>query len=53
MELLPVARLLPFTVRDALDPATETVPNVVLPSEKLTLPVGTVLPLAAFTVATS
>jgi hypothetical protein len=52
--LLPAARLLPFTVSVAVtvppEPASAAVPNAVPPAEKLTLPVGAVLPLAAVTV---
>jgi hypothetical protein len=52
--LLPPARLLPFTVRVAvtvpLEPASGAVPRAVFPAEKVTLPVGAVVPLAAFTV---
>jgi len=52
--LLPPARLLPFTVRAAVtvppEPASAAVPRERPPAEKVALPVGAVLPLAAFTV---
>jgi hypothetical protein len=46
-------RLLPFTVRVALEPEIGALPRIVLPSEKATTPVGKALPLAALTVAVS
>ena len=53
----PIARRLAFTASVAVDVAPETdsvaVPSVVLPVEKVTLPVGAALPLAGFTVASS
>jgi hypothetical protein len=49
--LFPMARLLPLTVTLAVEPETVADPRAVLPTVKVTLPVGVVLPLAAFTVA--
>jgi len=50
---LPGARLAPFTVRVAAaappEPASAAEPSERLPAEKMTLPVGVALPLAAFT----
>ena len=51
MVLLPEARLLPFTERLVAPNDKVPLPSVVLPSENVTLPVGVVVPLAAFTVA--
>ena len=55
--LLPVARPLPLPVKvaDEVDPEaiSVTVPSVLPPTENVTLPVGAVLPLPGFTVATS
>ena len=48
-----MARLLPFTVREAVDPERAADPRVVLPSVNVTVPVGAALPLAGFTVAVS
>ena len=53
--LLPPARLLPFTINAAVavapEPASVAVPSVMFPAEKVTLPAGVTLPLAALTVA--
>ncbi len=49
--MLPVARLLPFTVIEAAPFTSCAEPSAVLPSEKVTLPVGTAAPVAARTVA--
>ena len=55
MVLLPMLRLLPFTARVApafaAEAANEAVPRTVLPTAKVTLPVGAALPLAGLTVA--
>jgi hypothetical protein len=51
MVLLPIARLLPWTVRVAVDPEIVAVPRVVLPTVKVTVPAGAVAPLAGLTVA--
>lgn len=50
---MPEARLLAWTVRVAVDPEIVDEPRVVLPSAKVTVPVGAALPLAGFTVAVS
>jgi hypothetical protein len=49
--LLPMAKLLPLTVTLAVEPETVADPRAVLPTAKVTLPVGTVEPPAGFTVA--
>lgn len=49
--LLPVVKVLPFTAKVAPDAESGTLPRVVLPVEKITVPVGKALPLAALTVA--
>jgi hypothetical protein len=55
MVLLPGVRLLPFTVRIpedvALDCVSCTDPKRTFPSENVTLPAGTVVPLVGLTVA--
>jgi hypothetical protein len=57
MVLLPVARLVPFTVRVAVevapDAVSDAVPRMVFPTANVMFPVGAALPLAGFTVATS
>ena len=50
--MVPMARLLPLRVRLALDAESGALPRMVLPSEKVTLPVGAEVPLV-FTVAVS
>lgn len=44
---------MPFTVSVAVDAETVAVPSVVLPTVKVTVPVGAEVPLAGFTVAVS
>ncbi|HUD98246.1 MAG TPA: hypothetical protein VMR62_01640 [Bryobacteraceae bacterium] len=46
-------RLLPFTTNVAPEADSVAVPSVELPAENVTLPVGTALPLAGFTVTDS
>jgi hypothetical protein len=53
MVLLPAARLLALTVRVAPDAVNGAVPSVVFPSPNVTLPAGTAVPLAGFTMAVS
>ena len=57
MLLAPVARLLPFTVRDATafvpDAARVPEPSVVLPSLNVRVPVGETVPLEGVTVTLS
>lgn len=48
---LPATRPLPLTVRLAVAPDIVADPSVALPSVKVTVPAGALLPLAAFTVA--
>ena len=50
--MAPMARLLAFTVKAAPDADNVELPRAVLPSEKVTLPVGVAVPLA-LTVAVS
>lgn len=54
-ELLPAVRTLPLIAKDAVaagpEAVNEAVPSIALPSVKVTVPEGTVLPEAALTVA--
>ncbi len=47
--MLPAARLLPFTVIEAAPFTSCAEPSAVLPAEKVTLPVGTAVPVVART----
>jgi len=51
--LLPLARLLALTGRVAVDPDSVADPRVLLPNEKVTVPVAAALPEVGFTVAVS
>lgn len=51
MVLLPIARLLPWTARVAVVPEIVADPRMVLPTVKVTVPAGALVPLAGFTVA--
>lgn len=50
MTFIPVARLLPFTVTDALPFTRLADPRLTLPALSTMLPPGTAVPVAAFTV---